>query len=107
MASIAVSLVFVGGFALGWMLRPELGFHGATGRCKEVFVRRLALGLTLAVAAVVAPWEIHLRNSLEKFLKSIVQHADGSSNRAIAAFDGPLFHRSGGVPGGLGTCPLD
>ncbi|MGK0311055.1 MAG: hypothetical protein ACJAQ9_001190 [Ilumatobacter sp.] len=55
MASIAVSLVFVGGFALGWMLRPELGFHGATGRCKEVFVRRLALGLTLAVAAVVAP----------------------------------------------------
>lgn len=55
MASIAVSLVFVGGFALGWMLRPELGFHGATGRCKEAFVRRLALGLTLAVAAVVAP----------------------------------------------------
>ncbi len=37
------------------MLRPELGFHGATGRFREAFVRRLALGLTLAVAAVVAP----------------------------------------------------
>jgi hypothetical protein len=50
--SIAVGLVMVGGLALRRMPRPELGFYGATGRLEEVSVRRLALGLTLAVAAV-------------------------------------------------------
>ena len=50
--SIAVGLVMVGGLALRRMPRPELGFYGATGRLEEDSVRRLALGLTLAVAAV-------------------------------------------------------
>lgn len=50
--SIAVGLVAVGGLALRRMPRPELGFYGATGRLEEASVRRLALGLTLAVAAV-------------------------------------------------------
>jgi hypothetical protein len=50
--SIAVGLVVVGGLALRRMPRPELGFYGATGRLEEASVRRLALGLTLAVAAV-------------------------------------------------------
>lgn len=50
--SIAVGFVMVGGLALRRMPRPELGFYGATGRLEEHSVRRLALGLTLAVAAV-------------------------------------------------------
>jgi hypothetical protein len=50
--SIALGLVLVGGLALRRMPRPELGFYGATGRLEEASVRRLALGLTLAVAAV-------------------------------------------------------
>jgi hypothetical protein len=50
--SIAVGLVMVGGLALRRMPRPELGFYGATRRLEEDSVRRRALGLTLAVAAV-------------------------------------------------------
>lgn len=50
--SLAVVFVAAGGLALTRMARPALGFYGATRRLEEDSVRRLALGLTLIVAAV-------------------------------------------------------
>ena len=50
--SVAVGLVITGGLAMRTMPRPELGHYGATRRLEESSVRRLALGLTLLVAAI-------------------------------------------------------
>lgn len=50
--SVAAALV-VGGFAaLRGLQQPDLGFYGATRRLEEGSARRLALGATLAVAAL-------------------------------------------------------
>ncbi len=53
-AAMVVSwwLVMVGFAALRTMVKPSLGFYGATRRLEETSTRRLALGTTLAVAAV-------------------------------------------------------
>jgi len=45
-------LVFVGFAALRTLAQPSLGFYGATRRLEETSTRRLALGTTLAVAAL-------------------------------------------------------
>jgi hypothetical protein len=45
-------LVMVGFVALHTMVKPSLGFYGATRRLEETSTRRLALGTTLAVAMV-------------------------------------------------------
>jgi len=45
-------LVFVGFAALRTLAQPSLGFYGATRRLEETSARRLALGTTLAVAAL-------------------------------------------------------
>jgi len=53
-AAMVVSwwLVFVGFAALRTLVQPSLGFYGATRRLEETSTRRLALGTTLAVAAL-------------------------------------------------------
>ena len=53
-AAMVVSwwLVFVGFAALRTLAQPSLGFYGATRRLEEISTRRLALGTTLAVAAL-------------------------------------------------------
>jgi len=53
-AAMVVSgwLVFVGFAALRTLAQPSLGFYGATRRMEETSTRRLALGTTLAVAAL-------------------------------------------------------
>jgi len=53
-AAMVVSwwLVFVGFAALRTLTQPSLGFYGATRRLEETSARRLALGTTLAVAAL-------------------------------------------------------
>ncbi|HSP28779.1 MAG TPA: hypothetical protein VLN74_09540 [Ilumatobacteraceae bacterium] len=45
-------LVIVGFTALRTLVKPSLGFYGATRRLEETSTRRLALGTTLAVALV-------------------------------------------------------
>lgn len=45
-------LVMVGFVALRTMVKPSLGFYGATRRLEETSTRRLALGTTLAVAVI-------------------------------------------------------
>jgi hypothetical protein len=50
--TLAAVFVAVGGIALARMPRPELAMYGATRRLEETSVRRLALGLTLAVAII-------------------------------------------------------
>lgn len=50
--SVAVGHVLLGLLALRSMPRPELGFYGANGRLEETSTRRLALGGTIAVAAL-------------------------------------------------------
>jgi len=45
-------LVIVGFAALRILVKPSLGFYGATHRLEETSTRRLALGTTLAVAVV-------------------------------------------------------
>jgi hypothetical protein len=49
---VAWWLVIVGFAALRVLVQPSLGFYGATHRLEENSTRRLALGTTLAVAAV-------------------------------------------------------
>ena len=53
-AAMALSwwLVLVGFVALRILAQPSLGFYGATRRLEEASTRRLALGTTLAVAAI-------------------------------------------------------
>lgn len=53
-AAMVVSwwLIMVGFAALRTMVKPSLGFYGATRRLEETSTRRLALGTTLAVAVV-------------------------------------------------------
>ncbi len=50
--SVAFGFVATGGLAMRRMPPPDLGHYGATRRLEEASVRRLAIGLTLAVAAV-------------------------------------------------------
>ncbi|MGB0112774.1 MAG: hypothetical protein WBP59_06105 [Ilumatobacteraceae bacterium] len=50
--SMSWGLVLVGFVSLRSLERPALGFYGATRRLEETSTRRLALGATLAVAAV-------------------------------------------------------
>jgi hypothetical protein len=53
-AAMALSwwLVIVGFAALRILVKPSLGYYGATGRLEEPSTRRLALGATLAIALV-------------------------------------------------------
>ena len=50
--ALSLWLVIVGFTALRTLVKPSLGFYGATRRLEEKSTRRLALGTTLAVALV-------------------------------------------------------